>query len=134
MTEINLTGLTTATKGTWAWVKENWLTLVLAVSLIGCAYVMLSQKSAMNAVLEQYRAQITESHNDITQLESVVESERTARETMQREFNERINEIDERYTKAINDIRRDRARRIRELMENTPELDNRFGERFGIPE
>ena len=134
MTESNLTGLTTAAKGTWAWIKANWLTLLLAIALIACAHVMLSQKSSMNAVLEQYRAQITESHNDITQLEGVVENERTARETMQREFNERINEIDERYTKAINDIRRTRARRIKELMENTPELDNRFGERFGIPE
>ena len=116
----------------WEWIKQHWLVIVLGLLLLGGGYKLTMNGQTMSALLESQRQQLLDSHHQIEELESAVTRERAAREELQRAFDERINEIDTRYAREIEDIRRMRARRIRELTNNPEELDRQLDERFGL--
>lgn len=116
----------------WQWVKQYWFVILLFLVLVVGGYVIFTRGKSMTTLMEDQRQQINDTHAQIEELESAVDRERLAREELQRTFNERINEIDARYTREIETIRKERARRIRELANNPQELDRQLDERFGL--
>jgi LPS O-antigen subunit length determinant protein (WzzB/FepE family) len=110
------------------------LGVVLLVVAVGLAIwkVTNSSGSQIAEVLQQYKTQLLESHADIEELNHLVEEERTAREALESSFNTRLTEIDQRYSTALDEIRRTRTVRQREIIERPTELGSRFSETFGI--
>ena len=116
----------------WSWIKQHWLVILLCLAVIVGGYKLMSSGQTISELLDTQRQQITDSHNQIEALENAVDSERDAREELQRTFDQRINEIDTRYSREIEIIRRTRVRRMRELANNPEELDRQLEERFGL--
>lgn len=110
------------------------LGVVLVLVALGLAIwkFVSSEGSQIAEVLQQYKTQLLESHADIEELNGLVEQERTAREALESSFNTRLTEIDQRYSTALEDIRRARTVRQREIIERPTELGSRFSETFGL--
>lgn len=110
------------------------LGVVLAVVVVGLGIWKMTDASGSQIaeVLQQYKTQLLESHEDIEELNELVVAERTAREALEASFNTRLTEIDQRYSTALDEIRRTRTVRQREIIERPTELGTRFNETFGI--
>lgn len=116
----------------WNGIKRHWMSIALCIAIIVVIYRDVSNGQAVSDLLETHRRQLLDSHDQIEALETIVNNERAAREALQNTFEQRVNEIDTRYSREIENIRRDRARRMRELANNPEELDRLMDERFGL--
>lgn len=108
------------------------LVIIILIGGIALAINKFGGNDSLSEILQQYKQQINDSHADIEELNTLLLEERAEREALERTFDTRMREIDERYSAEIEEIRRTRTVRVRELSSRPSELGTRFNERFGM--
>lgn len=119
------------------WLAKNWLTLIMSLAAIAVAiWLIFSMFKAMdaNSSLQKLMQNQQERHvQEIAELNQSFERQRTAQAEIDRQFEQRIQELDARYLEALGQIAQTRRTRQARLEENPSELSGVYEQVFGIP-
>lgn len=121
----------------WVWFKSNWLTVL---AIIGAVLLFIHGSNLINSlfgadksIADKIAQQEERRIKDLAELNGIFQRQQEEQARIQREFETKIRELDERYTEELAKISKSRRQRQKVLENNPTELGTEITNIFGIP-
>lgn len=119
------------------WLKNNWVVVlvVLGVLLLGwwswtTINGMRKKEQELTKIIEQ---QHTQHLQELADLEGSFQRQAAAQQNIEKEFSQRLQALDQKYTDQLGAIRNTQVNRERHLIANPSELPDAIRQAFNIP-
>ena len=119
------------------WLKNNWLVIVVVAGVLLFGWwswtTINSLHKKQDELLKTIEQQHTSSLQQIADIQASYERQQAAQRSIEKEFNDRLQALDQKYADQLDAVRQTRVTRQRHLQANPSELTGAIQQAFNIP-